>query len=304
MSWTNDRRLKPFRRRSKLVDFSLDVLDAYSRHRTGRNASLLAYMGLLTVFPLLLAATTILGLVLEGNPDLQQQILDSVFSKIPVIGVSLEQNQGQLTGSWIALAVGLGAAIWGSLRAFVALQMALDDVWEVATTGRKNYLMQRVFSLLFLLGIGVAQGGAVVLAALVGHAGLPRTSQFLLTFGGLALNIAVVGAINRYMPSRPLTWSMVWVGTAFTSVVYTALQFAGTNIITRRLEGAEEVYGTFASLFVLAFWISIHGLFALFGAEINAALFRRRTRIGPLASVEATAVLRRGVADEGVPRAT
>ena len=303
MSWTNDRRLKPFRRRSKLVDFSLDVLDAYSRHRTGRNASLLAYMGLLTVFPLLLAATTILGLVLEGNPGLQRDILDSVFSKIPVIGPSLEQNHGQLTGSWIALLIGLGAAIWGSLRAFVALQVALDDVWEV-TTGRKNYVMQRVFSLLFMLGIGIAQAGSVALAALVGHAGLPRTSQFLLTFGGLALNVAVVGAINRYMPSRRMTWSMVWVGTAITSLVYTALQFAGTNIITRRLEGAEEVYGTFASLFVLAFWISIHGLIALFGAEINAALHRRRHRIGPVASIEATAVLKRGVADESVPHGT
>jgi YihY family inner membrane protein len=304
MSWTNDRRLKPLRRRSKLVDFSLDVLDAYSRHRTGRNASLLAYMGLLTVFPLLLAATTILGLVLEDNTGLQQDILDSVFSKIPVIGPSLEQNQGQLTGSWIALLIGLGAAVWGSLRAFVALQVALDDVWEVETTGRKNYVMQRVFSLLFLLGIGIAQAGSVALAALVGHAGLPRTSQFLLTFGGLALNIAAVGAINRYMPSKRVTWSMVWVGTAFTSVLYTALQFAGTNIITRRLEGAEEVYGTFASLFVLAFWISIHGLIALFGAEINAALHRRRNRIGPVASTEATAVLKRGVADESVPRGT
>lgn len=305
MSWTNDRRLKPLRRRSHLVDFSLDVLDAYSRHRTGRNASLLAYMGLLTVFPLLLAATTILGLVLEGNPDLSNEILDSVFRRIPVIGPSLEQNQGQLTGSWFALAVGLGAAIWGSLRAFVALQVALDDVWEVERTGRKNYVMQRVFSLLFLLGIGIAQAGSVALAALVGHAGLTRTSQFLLTFGGLALNVAVVGSINRYMPSRRMTWSMVWVGTVFTSVVYTALQFAATNIITRRLDGAEEVYGTFASLFVLAFWISIHGLIALLGAEINAALHRRRHRIGPVASTEAVALIKRGITpDGGGPRAS
>ena len=156
-----------------------------------------------------------------------------------------------------------------------------------------------MFSLLFLLGIGIAQTGSVALAAFAGHAGLPRTSQFLLTFGGLALNVAVVGAINRYMPSRRITWSMVWVGTAFTSVVYTALQFAGTNIITRRLDGAEEVYGTFASLFVLAFWISIHGLVALFGAEINAAIERRRHRIGPIASIEATGAIKRGVLPDG-----
>ena len=56
----------------------------------------------------------------------------------------------------------------------------------------------------------------------------------------------------------------------FTSVLYTVLQFAGTNILTRRMADATEVYGTFASLIVLAFWISIHSLIALLGAEINA----------------------------------
>ena len=75
--------LRPLRRRSRLADFVLDVLDAYSRHRTGRNASLLGVHGLLTVFPLLLAATTILGLVLEGNPDLQDEILDSFAQQDP-----------------------------------------------------------------------------------------------------------------------------------------------------------------------------------------------------------------------------
>ncbi len=293
MGWPNHPRLRPIRRQSRLADFVLDVLDAYSRHRTGRNASLLAYMGLLTVFPLLLVATTILGLVLEGNPDLQDQILDSFLSKIPVVGASLVLNQGQVTGSWVALAIGLIGAIWGSLRAFVALQTALDDIWEVET-GRRNYFVQRLTSLICVAAIGIAQAGSVALAVAVGHAGLPRTSQFLLTFGGLAINVAVVSSLYRFMTSKDMTWKMVLPGTLFTSVLYTVLQFAGTNILTRRLANSEEVYGTFASLFVLAFWISIHSLIALLGAEINAAFERRRDRVGPSASIEATAVFKRG----------
>jgi len=125
----------------------------------------------------------------------------------------------------------------------------------------------------------------VALAVAVGHAGLPKTSQFLLTFGGLALNIAVVGCIYRFMTSRPMTWRMVWPGTVFTSVLYTALQFAGTNILTRRMAGATEVYGTFAALIVLAFWISLHGLIALIGAEVNATVQRRRHRVGTVAEI-------------------
>jgi YihY family inner membrane protein len=291
MGWPNHPRLRPVRRRSRLADFVLDVLDAYSRHRTGRNASLLAYMGLLTVFPLLLAATTILGLVLEGDPDLQEAILDSFVSKIPVVGATIVQNQGKITGSWVALVIGLVGALWGSLRAFVALQTALDDIWEVET-GRRNYWIQRLNSLIFVGAIGITQAASVALAIAVGHAGLPRTSQFLLTFGGLAINVAIVGSIYRFLTSKQMTWRMVWPGTVFTAVVYTVLQFAGTNILTRRLNGATQVYGTFAALIVLAFWISIHSLIALIGGEVNAAVLRRRDRIGPTASIELTAVMK------------
>jgi YihY family inner membrane protein len=179
------------------------------------------------------------------------------------------------------------------LRAFNALQIALDDIWEVET-GRRNYFMQRLHSLIFIAAIGITQAGSVALAVTVGHAGLPRTGQFLLTFGGLAINVAIVGSIYRFLTSKPMTWRMVWSGTVFTSVLYTALQFAGTNILTRRLDGAEAVYGTFAALVVLAFWVSIHALVALIGGEINAAVLRRRHRIGPAASIEATAVMKRG----------
>ena len=155
-------------------------------------------------------------------------------------------------------------------------------------------------SVLLVQLVGVVsrfEPGSVALAVAVGHAGLPRTSQFLLTFGGLALNVAVVGSIYRFMTSREMTWRMVWPGTLFTSVLYTILQFAGTNILTRRLAGATEVYGTFAALIVLAFWISLHGLIALVGAEINAAVQRRRHRVGPTASISTTAVMKQGPPD-------
>lgn len=276
MSWTEHEKLRPWRERWRAVDFALDVVAAYSRHRTGRNASLIAYMGILTVFPLLLAATTVLGIVLRNNEQLQADIIDSAFSKIPVVGSQIQQNQGKLPGNWWAFAVGLTLAIWGSLRAFVALQTALDDIWEIET-GRDNFVFQRLRA---LIGVGViflAQVGSVVLASLVSHAGLPRTGQFLLTFGGLVLNAAVVALMYRYLTSRDTTWRLVWRGAVFTGVMFTVLQLAGTNIVSRQSANANEIYGTFGAIITLAAWISLHGLVALIGAEINAAVERRRT---------------------------
>ncbi len=291
MAWQSGSRLRPHRDRSRTVDIALETWEGYSRHRTGRNASLLAYLGILMIFPLLLGATTILGFVLENRPDLQADIVDSAISKIPVIGDQIKTNSGKISGSWLALIIGLGGALWGSLRAFLALQTALDDIWEV-TSGRGNYLTQRVRALIGVGVVGVAQLGSVVLAALVGQAGLPRTGQFLLTFGGLGLNIAVIGMMYRFLTVKEVTWSIVWPGTVFAGVLYTVLQFAGTNIMTNNLRNAEDVYGTFAGILALASWISLHALISLVGAELNAALVRRRERVGPTAAPETEAAIR------------
>ena len=291
MAWQSGERLRPYRNRSKTVDIALETWEGYSRHRTGRNASLLAYLGILTIFPLLLAATTILGFILEDRPLLQADIVDSAISKIPVIGDQIKSNSGKISGSWWALVIGLGGAVWGSLRAFLALQTALDDIWEV-TSGRDNYVIQRVRALIGIGAIGFAQIGSVVLAALVSQAGLPRTGQFLLTFGGLALNVAVIGTMYRFLTVKEVTWSIVWPGTIFAGVLYTVLQFVGTNIMSNSLKNAEDVYGTFAGILALASWISLHALISLVGAELNAALVRRRESVGPTASPAAEAAIR------------
>ncbi len=222
---------------------------------------------------------------------LQADIVDSAISKIPVIGDQIKTNAGKISGSWWALVIGLGGALWGSLRAFLALQTALDDIWEV-TAGRDNYVMQRVRALIGIGAIGFAQIGSVVLAALVSQAGLPRTGQFLLTFGGLALNVAVIGTMYRFLTVKEVTWSIVWPGTIFAGVLYTVLQFVGTNIMSNSLKNAEDVYGTFAGILALASWISLHALISLVGAELNAALVRRRESVGPTASPAAEAAIR------------
>jgi YihY family inner membrane protein len=294
MAWTDHPKLAPVRRRSRLADVILETVAGYSKHRTGRNASLLAYMGILTVFPLLLAATTVLGIVLKNNESLRQDIVDSALSKIPVVGTEISKNQGSLPANWWAIAIGLALALWGSLRAFVAMQTALDDIWEIEK-GRDNFIVQRVRALVGIGIIFIGQLGSVMLATVVSHAGLPRTGQFLLVVGGLTLNIGVVALMYRYLTSRETAWRLVWPGATFTGVLFTALQFLGTNIMSRQVANAGKVYGAFAGIIALAAWISLHGLVALVGAELNAALERIRNRVAPLADGETVAAIKHGV---------
>lgn len=274
MPWTTAPKVMHLRRRSRVIDSLVETLDGFRRHLSGRNAAVLAYYGFLTLFPLLLAATTILGFVLEGDPDLQSRIIDSALSQIPVIGSDLEPGS-TINGNWWALVIGLGLALWGSLKAFVAIQSALDDVWEIPVDDRANGAVRRVRALVGVAVIGLGQIGAVALAAIVSEAALPGFGRILITLGGLVLNMIVVATMFRYLTSQHTTWSMVWPGAAFTGALYTVLQFSGTRLVTHTLDDAENVYGTFAATLALLSWLSLHALISLLGAELNGALCRR-----------------------------
>jgi YihY family inner membrane protein len=276
MAWTAHPRVVAARRRSAAVDLVVETLEGYRRHQSGRNAAVLAYWGFLSVFPLLLAATTILGFVLEDNPDLQADIVDSALGQIPVIGTTIAENAGELEGNGWALAIGLGTALWASMRAFVGLNAALDDAWEVDLDQRAGAAHKRLRALIGIAIIGVAQVATVALAAIAGEADIPALGRALLVVGAAAVNTGVVAAIYRYLTSARVTWAMVWPAAVPVGIVFTGLQLVGTVVVSRMIANASEIYGTFASMLALMSWFGLHALISLYGAELTAAIARRR----------------------------
>ncbi|TFH17901.1 MAG: ribonuclease BN, partial [Acidimicrobiales bacterium] len=80
MAWTTGDRMMDLRAKHPAIEVGVDTLDGWRRHISGRNASVLAFFGFLSIFPLMLAATTILGLVLKNNQELQQRIIDGALA--------------------------------------------------------------------------------------------------------------------------------------------------------------------------------------------------------------------------------
>lgn len=277
MSWTTDRRVLTLRDRWAIADITVETFDGFRRHQTARNAAALAYYGFFTLFPLIMVGTTILGMVIEDDPELVERIIDGAVGQIPVVGDQLE-TEGQITGSWWALIVGITVALWGSLRAFVGIQTALDDCWEIDIDDRVNAAVKRAKALIGVFVIGVGQVVGVVLAAIVSQAVLPLEGQALVVAGSVALNFAMVFIMYRYLTSKKVTWTMVWRGALLCGVLYTALQLVGTIVMTRMFKNAEAVYGAFAGTLALLTWLSLLAYISLIGGELNAALDRRRQR--------------------------
>src|SRR3954447_20560272 len=114
-------RVDGWQRRYAVLGFPIAVVKKFGEDRVSNLAALLAYYAFFSLFPLLLAFVSILGFVLDGNPSLRDDIVDSALERIPVIGAELTGKLQPLTGSGIALAVGLLGALWAGLGVTLAL---------------------------------------------------------------------------------------------------------------------------------------------------------------------------------------
>src|SRR3954469_6304102 len=96
-------------------------------------AAALTYFGILSLFPMLLALVSVLGVI---GPSATQPLLDNLSSVAPGpakdiltnVLTSLESNKG---GSTIALIIGLAAAIWSASGYISAFMDASNNVWDV-----------------------------------------------------------------------------------------------------------------------------------------------------------------------------
>lgn len=279
MAWTTSDRVMTLRERSHAFDLFAETMDGWRRHLAGRNASLLAFFSFLSIFPLMLAAVTILGFVLEGNEDLQQRIVDSAAAEIPVLGDSLAQDPEAIKGSWLALVIGLGAALWSSTKAFVGLQSALDDSWEVAVDDRDGLPAQRAKALLGLVIISASLIASFAITGFVNAAGFPAISNAALIGATVIINILAIAAMYRFLTSYSATWGDVWPGALIAGVVFTVLQQFGTAIVKRLAGNADAAQGTINSILALLTWLGLIGITVIMCAEFNAA--RSRLRNGP-----------------------
>lgn len=252
------------------------VQKRFGENHDGRFVALLAYYGFFSIFPMLLAFVSVLGLVLDGHPGLRNDILDSAFANFPVIGTQLKGSGGTIGGSGFALAFGLAAAIWAGLGAVHAAQDAMDTVWAVPHLERPRFVARKARALLVLLVLG---GGVLASTAVAGAgaqvSGLPGVARVVSVLGTVALNAALLAVAFRLLTVADVSWNEVRWGALFGGVLLYVLQLVGSWYLTRVLAKAGSTYGTFATVIGLLTWIALQARVFVYAAELDVVLARR-----------------------------
>ena len=262
------RKVDGFLQRHPATAFPVAVFKKFGEDEAGNLAALIAYYGFFSLFPLLLVFVTILGLVLRGNPDLQRSIVDSALANFPVIGTQISRNVRALAGSGLALGIGIALTLWSGLRVAKAMQSAMNTVWNVPYKRRPNFLVSTLRAVALLAVLGVL----TLVSATAGGVGAGSSNWLLGILGiaiSLVLNFALFMLAFRILTAADLSWADVWPGAAVGAVAWTALQAVGGFYVAHQLQGASEVYGTFALVIGLLAWIFLGAQVTLYAAEVN-----------------------------------
>jgi len=274
-------RVDRFQRRHRAVGYPLAVVYKFFDDQGPYLTAMITYYGFLSLFPLLLLLTSVLGFLLHNDPSLQDRVLDSAVSRVPVLGQQLIDNVHSLRGSAAAVVIGLLVGLYGSLGVVQALQNAFNKVWAVPRAHRPNPFTSRLRSLtmLVVLGIGVVVSTALsALSSVAGHVGSSEMGsglRILFALAAVVLNVSLVMFAFRLLTARPVETAGLLPGALTTALLWQILQSGGSYYFSHTLRHSSATYGVFAVVLGLLAWIYLSALAVLVGAELNSVRVRR-----------------------------
>jgi YihY family inner membrane protein len=262
-----------WQRRHVVGGFPVAVLKKFGEDRASSLAALIAYYAFFSLFPLLLVFVSVLGFVLEDNPSLRQDIVDTALARIPVIGAELRGDVQPLTGSGIALAVGLAGAVWAGLGVTLAVGRAFAEIWDTPRLEQTSGLKARARGLALLAILGVTLIASTGAASLAIGGGIGAAAERVVAIAGsLAVNVVVFFTVFALLTPRPRPIRELLPGVGLGAVGALALQSLGGWYIDHVIVDASAVYGTFAVVIGLLTWFWLVAHLLLIAAEVDVVL--------------------------------
>jgi membrane protein len=262
-----------YQRRHTWLGFPLAVQQKYSDDQGGYLAASISYYGFFSIFPLLLVFVSVLGFVLRGHEHLQHTIVDSALAQFPVVGHDLKINA--LSGSALALTLGIVGALWAGMGVFLAAENAMSHLWGIPYTRRPDFFRARARALMLLLVLG---GGALGTTLLAGAATVGSGWGLAWKLGALAastaLNFVLFWLGFRLLTPQEISWRSLRGGAVAAAVLYELLQALGGFYVGHVLKNATNVYGTFGLVIGLLSYIYLAAHITLLAAEGNVVASR------------------------------
>jgi uncharacterized BrkB/YihY/UPF0761 family membrane protein len=255
------------------------VIKRYIEDHGGWLGSLISYYGFFSLYPLLVAFTTIATWLFRDRPQTLQRILSSVWSKVPFATADLAEQVTEhvkdLSGQgWIAV-VSLLVSLWGAIGVVRVLQDAINTMWGVPRYRRPHYIgkVARGALILSLLGLGVV--GSAVVAGVTLAVDLPVMAAVGAAVANIVLSVMVTLAIYRLVLGRSVPYRDLMPGAVIMGVGVWALTLIGGLYVQRVVARMTVVFGPFASTIGLLAYVTLLIQVFVIATEVNVVRCKR-----------------------------
>jgi membrane protein len=255
------------------------------------HAAALTYYALMSLFPVVLLALSLLGL-LGQYPETYNAIVDYLRDVAPSSVVdpldrSLREALQSKGTAATALAVAVVVAFYGATGTLEAIRRALNVVFELDGAGR-GFLRRKTIDLVssvVLMALGLVSlvmvfvGGRLA-RDLLGFAGLGDTAVdvwAVVRWPGAVAVAMLVFALIYYVTPDVTQRGFHWLtpGAAVGVLLWLGASLAFSAYVSN-LADVGAFYGTFAGAILLVAWLWLSSCALLYGAELNAEIERQQ----------------------------
>lgn len=254
------------------------------------HAAALTYYCLMSLFPAVLLALSLLGAIGQ-YPETYNSIIDYLRDVVPASALrpldnSLRealQNKGTAV---TAIFISIALTLYGTTGAFEAARRALNVVFEVEH-GR-SFLRRKSIDIALTFGLmGLVLAATIMLFLggsfaddVLGFAGLGEGAANVWSYirwpGAIFLTMLIFAIIYYVSPDvehRSFRW--VTPG-AIAGVLLWLVASLGFSTYISRVADVGAIYGAFAGAIVLVAWLWLTNVSLLFGAELDAEIERQK----------------------------
>ncbi|HUZ86093.1 MAG TPA: YihY/virulence factor BrkB family protein [Candidatus Baltobacterales bacterium] len=271
-----NRIMQAVRRAQKTVP--VRVLTAFGESQASNYASALAFAGFLAMFPMMLGALSIIGLMIR-NPGTEAHFQALILQVFP--GNAQPELRSAIQGvkqsaGWMGL-VSIGGLVWSASSIFATMEFALTEIFG---TKQRDMVRQKLMGFVMMLLLVVAVVFTVGVNSISGF--LPYAWIVSLLLGALVM-VGLLVLLYRFVPNRTFTLQEVLPGAVLAGVLIEVLSLAFP--LYARYAGSFNTYGAqFGLFFLLATWFYLLSELLLLGAVYNRFRMGEPVKRGLIAS--------------------
>lgn len=265
-----DRLLFPLTSRFRWADQALDVHKRFGAVQGGPLASYITLAAFLSLFPLLLVAIAVLGLVADRR-DVAQTVIDQLSLSGQAADFVRDTLATASASKRSASIIGFAGLLWSGLGLVNTLETAFGAVWQSEGRGLKD----KAFALLWLVGASVLLLASVAATTAAGF--LPDALTWLSLIPTLLVGIALwLWTFTALTGRKGLPWRAHLPGAILGAVGLELLKVVGAVYVPRLVGSSSALYGSLGVVFALIAWLALFGRLCVYATCLNVVRWEER----------------------------